>query len=120
MCTQADNAIDAPSENHRSDKNMHHHNVKGLEGIYLEQPEVDGYSSNDFNKAWKLIIKYVQSKFSEALAKSVKLGRDMASESYTPPMDPGYLATEQQKEIDKIMLRDYVKDLTTFADTNKS
>ena len=63
ICTQTDNAIDAPSEdhrsdkivhhpseNHRSDKIVHHHNIEGLQGIYLEQPEVDGYTSDDFNE----------------------------------------------------------------------
>ena len=114
ICTQTDNAIDAPSKNHRSDKIVHHHNIEGLQGIYLEQPEVDGYTYDNFNEAWKMIIGYARTDFSEALAKSIEEEKDMASESYIPPVAPGPYATEREKRIDTIMLKEHVKDLTTF------
>ena len=60
------------------------------------------------------MVMHKPNKFSEALAKSVKLGKDMASESYIPPMAPEPYATERQKRIDTIMLKEYVKDLTDF------
>jgi len=76
MTTTDDSSHNAPSENPRSDnankKIVHHHNIDGLKGYYLEEPGVNNYTQADFVETMRQIEYYAETEYSPAVAKLFK------------------------------------------------
>ena len=132
MTTTDDSSHNAPSENPRSDnapsenprsdnankRIVHHYNIKGLKGYYLEEPGVNNYTQADFVETMRQIEYYAETEYLPAVARSFKKERNQSAVCYKPPATPfamkGGQISIQEQEVYKIRLKTYCQKLDKF------